>query len=230
MLSEMAVRQAKAKDKDYKLSDSEGLYLFVAKSGYRSWRLKYRFAGKERRLILGAYPEVSLKEARDRKIEARKQLAEGRDILWGSEDRRRRRIPRFREPQLMDLNILSGVKPIIMALALTSSIGCNALNSTPPNEGAYKDPEGNVYQVSTSGPSALSITNNSGLCLLFWRYKEPKFVDGFELLKGQDCIKKTADNLDWEVRYSSDDPNTLLLFHSEKIRGSNATTIRIIHI
>jgi hypothetical protein len=130
----------------------------------------------------------------------------------------------------MDLNILSGVKPIIMALALTSSIGCNALKSTPPNEGAYKDPEGNVYQVSTSGPSALSITNNSGLCLLFWRYKEPKFVDGFELLKGQDCIKKTADNLDWEVRYSSDDPNTLLLFHSEKIKGSNATTIRIIHI
>ena len=62
MLSEMAVRQAKAKDKDCKLSDSEGLYLFVAKSGRRSWRLKYRFAGKERRLILGAYPELSLKE------------------------------------------------------------------------------------------------------------------------------------------------------------------------
>jgi hypothetical protein len=79
MLSEMAVRQAKAKDKDYKLSDSEGLYLFVAKSGRRSWRFKYRFAGKERRLIFGAYPEVSLKEARDRKVEARKLLAEGRD-------------------------------------------------------------------------------------------------------------------------------------------------------
>ncbi|ASJ92020.1 tyrosine-type recombinase/integrase [Porphyrobacter sp. CACIAM 03H1] len=79
MLSEMAVRQAKAKDKDYKLSDSEGLYLFVAKSGRRSWRLKYRFAGKERRLILGAYPELSLKEARDRKCDARKLLAEGRD-------------------------------------------------------------------------------------------------------------------------------------------------------
>lgn len=79
MLSEMAVRQAKAKDKDYKLSDSEGLYLFVAKSGRRSWRLKYRFAGKERRLILGAYPELSLKEARERKCDARKLLAEGRD-------------------------------------------------------------------------------------------------------------------------------------------------------
>jgi hypothetical protein len=71
MLSEIAVRQAKAKDKDYKLSDSEGLYLFVAKSGRRSWRLKYRFAGKERRLVLGVYPELSLKEARDRKCDAR---------------------------------------------------------------------------------------------------------------------------------------------------------------
>ncbi|MGB3796105.1 MAG: integrase arm-type DNA-binding domain-containing protein [Alteraurantiacibacter sp.] len=55
MLSEVAVRQAKPKDKDYKLSDSEGLYLYVTKTGKRSWRLKYRFAGKERRLVFGAY-------------------------------------------------------------------------------------------------------------------------------------------------------------------------------
>jgi len=79
MLSEIAVRQAKPKDRDYKLSDAEGLHLFVAKSGHRSWRLKYRFAGKERRLILGSYPAVSLKEARERKCEARKLLGEGRD-------------------------------------------------------------------------------------------------------------------------------------------------------
>ena len=79
MLSEITVRQAKPKDRDYKLSDAEGLHLFVAKSGHRSWRLKYRFAGKERRLILGSYPAVSLKEARERKCEARKLLDEGRD-------------------------------------------------------------------------------------------------------------------------------------------------------
>ena len=79
MLSEVAIRQAKARDRDYKLSDSEGLYLFVAKSGYRSWRLKYRFAGKERRLMLGAYPSVSLKEARQRKCDARLLLDAGRD-------------------------------------------------------------------------------------------------------------------------------------------------------
>lgn len=74
MLSELAVRQAKPKDRDYKLSDAEG-----AKSGHRSWRLKYRFAGKERRLILGSYPAVSLKEARERKCEARRLLDAGRD-------------------------------------------------------------------------------------------------------------------------------------------------------
>ncbi len=79
MLSEVAVRNAKAKDKDYKLADSEGLYLFVTKAGHRSWRLKYRFAGKERRLIFGSYPEVSLKDARERKLEARRLLSEGRD-------------------------------------------------------------------------------------------------------------------------------------------------------
>lgn len=79
MLSEMAVRQAKPKNKAYKLSDFEGLYLYVSKAGHRSWRLKYRFAGKERRLIFGSYPEVSLKDARELKLDARKLLAAGRD-------------------------------------------------------------------------------------------------------------------------------------------------------
>lgn len=79
MLSDTAVRQAKARDKDYKLSDSEGLYLYVTKAGHRSWRFKYRFDGKERRLMLGSYPEVSLKVARERKTEARRLLVEGKD-------------------------------------------------------------------------------------------------------------------------------------------------------
>jgi len=79
MLSDTAVRQAKARDKDYELSDSEGLYLYVTKAGHRSWRFKYRFDGKERRLMLGSYPEVSLKVARERKTEARRLLVEGKD-------------------------------------------------------------------------------------------------------------------------------------------------------
>ncbi len=79
MLTEVQVKNAKAKDKDYKLSDSEGLYLFVTTKGHRSWRMKYRFAGKEGRLVFGAYPEMGLREARDRKGDARKLLREGRD-------------------------------------------------------------------------------------------------------------------------------------------------------
>ena len=79
MLTDMAVRQAKPRQKDYKIADSEGLYLFVSKAGLRSWRLKYRFAGKERRLVLGRYPEMGLKEARDRKADARRLLSDGRD-------------------------------------------------------------------------------------------------------------------------------------------------------
>ncbi|WP_299645915.1 Arm DNA-binding domain-containing protein [Sphingomonas bacterium] len=49
MLTDATIRKAKPRDKDYKLADAGGLYLFVTKSGHRSWRLKYRFDGKERR-------------------------------------------------------------------------------------------------------------------------------------------------------------------------------------
>jgi hypothetical protein len=46
VLTDLKARQAKAREKDYKLSDSGGLYLFVTTKGYRSWRMKYRFAGR----------------------------------------------------------------------------------------------------------------------------------------------------------------------------------------
>ena len=74
-LTDTAVRNAKPADKARKLFDSGGLYLEVAPSGGKWWRLKYRFEGKEKRLSLGVYPDVSLKDARDRRDEARKLLA-----------------------------------------------------------------------------------------------------------------------------------------------------------
>lgn len=67
MLTVTKARQAKPKDKDCKLADAGGLYLFVTTKGFKSWRLKYRFADKEKRLTFGAYPEVSLLEARERR-------------------------------------------------------------------------------------------------------------------------------------------------------------------
>jgi integrase len=74
-LSDLAIKNAKPGEKPLRLSDSGGLYLEIAPSGGKLWRLKYRFNGKEKRLALGKYPEVGLKDARERRDEARKLLA-----------------------------------------------------------------------------------------------------------------------------------------------------------
>lgn len=78
----LTVRQidtAKPKEKPYKLSDGGGLYLEVTTNGSRYWRLKYRYAGKEKRLAFGVYPEVSLAEAREKREAAKKLLSAGSD-------------------------------------------------------------------------------------------------------------------------------------------------------
>lgn len=79
MLTDTKVKQAKPKDKDYKLSDEKGLFLLVKTNGSKYWRLKYRFAKKEKLLALGVYPEVTLKEARNSRDKARQLLREGTD-------------------------------------------------------------------------------------------------------------------------------------------------------
>jgi integrase len=88
MLTALKVKQAKPRQKPYKLSDSEGLYIEVMPSGSRYWRLKYRIAGKEKRLAIGVYPEISLLEARDAKALARKQLREGIDPSFAKKAKR----------------------------------------------------------------------------------------------------------------------------------------------
>jgi integrase len=78
-LSDAKARNAKPGTKPYKIADGEGLFLLITPSGGKYWRLKYFFAGKEKLLALGVYPEVSLAEARERRAEARKVLAAGND-------------------------------------------------------------------------------------------------------------------------------------------------------
>jgi len=78
-LSAQEVKNAKPGEKAIKFSDGLGMYLEIAPTGAKYWRMKYRFAGKEKRLALGVYPEVSLKEARRKRDDARKLLASGRD-------------------------------------------------------------------------------------------------------------------------------------------------------
>ena len=78
-LTDTAVRTAKPGAKPVKMFDGGGLYLEVAPSGGKWWRLKYRIGGKEKRISLGVYPDVGLKQARVQRDEARRQLAEGAD-------------------------------------------------------------------------------------------------------------------------------------------------------
>jgi hypothetical protein len=79
MLTDLQCKRAKAGEKEFKLADARGLYLFVTKTGFRSWRWKFRFAGKEKRLVLGSYPEMSLGSAREARENAARLLKSGVD-------------------------------------------------------------------------------------------------------------------------------------------------------
>ncbi|HBV9253241.1 TPA: tyrosine-type recombinase/integrase, partial [Klebsiella pneumoniae] len=74
-LTDIKVRTAKPTDKQYKLTDGNGMHLLVHPNGSRYWRLQYRYGGKQKMLALGVYPDVSLADARARRDEARKLLA-----------------------------------------------------------------------------------------------------------------------------------------------------------
>ena len=79
-ISDTTIKAAKPMpDKAYKLSDEKGLHILINPNGSKYFRLKYRFAGKEKTLALGVYPETTLKQAREKRDEARKQIADGID-------------------------------------------------------------------------------------------------------------------------------------------------------
>jgi integrase len=78
-LKDAEIRAFQATEAPYKKADGKGLYLEIFPNGSKLWRLKYRIAGKEKRLALGAYPEVSLAEARKRRDTARSKVDEGTD-------------------------------------------------------------------------------------------------------------------------------------------------------
>ncbi|MDY4315742.1 integrase arm-type DNA-binding domain-containing protein [Pectobacterium actinidiae] len=78
-LTDTAIRNAKPLDKPYKLSDAQGLYLLIKPNGSKLWHLKYRFGGKEKKLAFGAYPTVTLANARKLREEARAVLSAGAD-------------------------------------------------------------------------------------------------------------------------------------------------------
>jgi integrase len=80
-LTENQAKNAKPQERAYKLADSEGLFLFVQPNGAKLWRMKYRFAGKEKLLSFGAYPALGIAAAREKRRAAKAVLAEGKDPM-----------------------------------------------------------------------------------------------------------------------------------------------------
>jgi integrase len=90
LLTNTAIKNAKPKDKPYKLADGDGLYLLVKPNGGKYWRLKYRYVGKEKLLALGTYPEVTLENAREKRLAARKLISNGADPSRKRKEEKRR--------------------------------------------------------------------------------------------------------------------------------------------
>jgi len=78
-LTDTKIRNIKAKEKQYKVSDGKNLFLLIAPNGSKYWRFKYLFNNKEKLLAIGVYPDITLAQARERRDIAKQQLAEGKD-------------------------------------------------------------------------------------------------------------------------------------------------------
>ena len=78
-LTDIAIKRTKSSDKPFKIYDTLNLFLLVNPNGSKLWRLKFKLFGKEKVLALGKYPDVSLKEAREKRDIARKQIENGID-------------------------------------------------------------------------------------------------------------------------------------------------------
>lgn len=101
-LTDVGIRSAKPREREYKIADSGGLYLLVTPSGGKLWRLKFRFEGREKKLAVGRYPDVGLSEARKRRDEARELIAAGKDP---AREKRRNKI----RSQLQAENTFAGI-------------------------------------------------------------------------------------------------------------------------
>ncbi len=89
MLTLFAIRNAKAKDKPYKLSDGSGLHLLITPGGTKLWRFRYRSGGKQLMIGFGPFPEITISEAREKREEDRKLVAKGVDPSKQRKEERR---------------------------------------------------------------------------------------------------------------------------------------------
>lgn len=95
MLTETAIKNLRPAPKPYKRFDEKGLYVIVTPDGGRWWRFKYKLAGREKLLSLGTYPDVPLKRAREKRDDARRLVADGRDPSAQRQEQRAAQVDTF---------------------------------------------------------------------------------------------------------------------------------------
>lgn len=108
-LSAIAVRNAKPKKKPYKLSDGKGLYLHVANSGKRTWRYRFKLAGKESTVVLGEYPKMSLEQSRAARLEARELVKHGKNPAQIRKEKKQAEIDKTEAAKLLNKNTVEFV-------------------------------------------------------------------------------------------------------------------------
>ena len=85
-LTELSIKQSKPRDKQYKITDGEGMFLRIYPNGSKYWQLQYWYEGKQKIISLGIWPEVSLKQAREKRYEAKKKLKVDWEMIDGTND------------------------------------------------------------------------------------------------------------------------------------------------
>ena len=143
MLPIKEIQAAKPKAKPYKLSDGDGLYIEVMPTGSKYWRLKYRVAGKEKRLALGVFPEVRPPEARTGAQKAREQLRAGID-------------PSEQRKAVKQAKILAGANTfeIVANEWMNSRLAPLGLRHTNRNNRAWLQGNGKNYSSRRTTPKA----------------------------------------------------------------------------
>ena len=96
----LSIKQSKPKKKKYKLTDGEGMYLRVYPNGSKYWQLQYWFDGKQKIFSIGVCPDISLKDAREKRYEAKKKIKDGINPIEEKRKERQDHLDRAHEDKL----------------------------------------------------------------------------------------------------------------------------------
>lgn len=159
-LTDIAIRKARPSSKTQRLFDSGGLYLEISPSGGKWWRLKYRIAGREKRISLGTFPAVGLKDARDARDQAKSEVAANRDpsvlkqrARQELQDKSDREFERVARQWLSHRASAWSAKTLAMITASLENHVFPRIGTTPVHELEPRDIRDIVKQIEAGGAS-----------------------------------------------------------------------------